>query len=177
MLGMTGAQLAKEIGQNPSFVSYVENDRSEPGRKSVHKWAKALRIPEDVFLNLVGFATDAQRAEAAKRVASMIGSGLEAVVPVVGPDGEPTGETRLVELPSKNEDAFVLVSDDPSWSGDVVASRTRVPHDGHGVLTMHDGRLRAGYLRKAGHRRSWVEFTDGTRQPNPDSVFVIIRHG
>lgn len=176
MLDMSAKQLAERVGVSASFVSRVENDQSEPGMESAPRFAKALGLDEGDFLNMIGLATRAQRKAAIRRVLEVVGEVPELALPVVGPDGEPTGEVRRVELPVR-EDAFVMVGTEAPWTGDLVASRTRQPSDGVGVLTMRDGRLRAGYFRKAGHRRRWVEFPDGTRLDDPRTAFVILRHG
>lgn len=176
MLGMSTKQLAELAGVSSSFISRVENDQSEPGTESAPKFAKALGLDEGDFLNMVGLATKDQRASATRRILDAIGEGPEMALPVVGTDGEPTGEVRRVELPVR-EDAFVMVGTETPWVGDLVASRTRAPTDGVGVLAMLDGRLRAGYYRKAGLRRRWVEFPDGTRLDDPEVAFVVLRHG
>lgn len=172
-LGLTLSQLSIECGVHPSFLSRIENDESEPGWDTAPRLARALHLDTDVVLNVFGLATTEQRKSATARLAEVVGAGREVDLPVVGADGEPTGEVRRVELPNA-DDAFVLVGDEHPWTGDLVVSRTRVPTDGMGVVVLN-GNLRAGYYRKAGRRRSWVEFPDGSRLDYPEQVFAIIR--
>lgn len=174
-LGLTLSQLSIETGVHPSFLSRIENDESEPGWDTAPRLARALHLDTDMVLNVFGLATTDQRKSATTALERVVGSGIATDLPVIGTDGEPTGEVRRVELP-RPDDAFVMVGEESPWKGDLVASRTRIPTDGMGVITANGtGKLRAGFYRKAGRRRSWVEFPDGTRLDYPEQVFAIIR--
>lgn len=178
-LGLTLSQLSIETGVHPSFLSRIENDESEPGLETAPRLARALRLDTDMMLNVFGLATTEQRKSATADLKRIADSGMAVDLPVVGVDGEPTGEVKRVEL-ARADDAFILVGKEHPWVGDLVASRTRIPTDGMGVIVSSDGNgtgLRAGYFRKAGRRRSWVEFPDGSRLDYPEQVFAIIRHG
>lgn len=175
-LGLTLSQVATASSIHPSFISRIENDLSEPGLDGTLRLAKSLHLDPDMLLNVFGLATSDQRRTAVDAMRHLIGSGLAVDLPVVGTDGEATGDVRRVELPNP-DDAFVVSGDEPPWDSELVASRTRVPMEGAGVVVRTNGRLRAGTFHKAGRRRSWVQFPDGSRFDSPDEVFVIIRHG
>jgi transcriptional regulator with XRE-family HTH domain len=175
-LGLTLSQVATASGIHPSFISRVENDLSEPGLDGTIRLAEALSLDTDLMLNVFGLATNDQRRDATDELKGLIGTGLSVDLPVIGTDGEPTGDVKRVELP-RPDDAFVVVGNEPPWDGHLVASRTRVPVEGVGVVVRTDHNLRAGTFHRAGRRRSWVEFPDGQRLDYPDEVFVIIRHG
>jgi transcriptional regulator with XRE-family HTH domain len=49
--GMTQAELAKATGLSPSYVSEVENDRSEMSVKSLEKIAKAFNVDAAFFFD------------------------------------------------------------------------------------------------------------------------------
>lgn len=175
-LGLSLSELSAKSGVSISFISRVENDISEPGPVVAIRLARALRVPTEVFLNAMGLTTTEQRAKAVTEFSRLIGDTAQAEVPVVGPDGEPTGETRVVEL-AHPDDVFVLAGAETPWDGDLVLSRTRLPTDNDGVVVRQDDKLRAGTYRQIGRRRSWVEFPDGSTLDLPEEAFVILSHG
>jgi len=175
MLGYSLNELAGENHISPSWLSKLENDKSEPGVASAAKLARALKMEPTIVYNLFGLATRDQRIAALREMERLVGGSVTAEVPVLGADGEPTGETRRLGVSDK-EGAFVFIGTEPPYQGDLIASRVRVPVHGVGVIAEQDGVMRAGTYRKAGKRRAAVEFPDGSVLDFPETVYVIIAH-
>lgn len=150
-MGLSQAALSREMGgyPSPSLMSRIESGDVDLTPTSAAKYADALRLDKDTFLNAAGFATPAQLSEGLDMIARTLGKDVPVMVAVpvldaLHPDAV-YGVTRTREL-KKPEDVFIVDltdKDSTPYLGEVLASRARKPKDGQGVIAEVSGRLGA----------------------------------
>lgn len=149
-MGLTQAGLSREMGgyPSPSLMSRIEDGSVDLTPNSAAKYADALMLDKDTFFNAAGFATPAQLTDAIGSLERSLGKDVPIMVsvPVVDPDYPDlmtATTTRTREL-KKAEDVFIvdlMGSRNLPYIGEVLASRTRKPKDGQGVIAEVTGKL------------------------------------
>lgn len=179
-LGLSQTGLSNAMGGSisPTWISRYENDLSEPAYPTAKRIANALRLDEEDVLNAFGLASERQREAAIARMAKQVKAPEEEMrVPVVGPDGEPTGKTAPAYVPPGETVVAVDLDDsEPPYTGVVTVSLSRRPTDGDFIVANTRQGMKAGRWRMPGRRRTWLE----TRSGDISGVTpfgVIISHG
>lgn len=167
--------LSREMGGSPgpSFLSKLETGQVEASPRVAARLASSLNLPLETILNAAGYATETQRSKAITELRQMVGAPAPVVmtIPVMevnNPSAIGSGGRRQ-RLVRQRDDYFLVdlngVENAP-YQGEVLASLTRQPEEGMGVVvdiadhasawTYHDPGLPVGpYIENAqGERRS-----------------------
>ena len=150
-MGLSQAALSREMGgyPSPSLMSRIESGDGDLTPASASKYAEALRLPRDAFMNAAGFATPGQFEDGLTNLTRMLGKDVPVMVsvPVFEADHPSAsyGVSRTREL-KKPEDVFIVDlthPDNAPYLGEVLASRARKPVAGQGVIAEVSGKLGA----------------------------------
>lgn len=135
--------LSREMGGSPgpSFLSKLESGQVEASPRVASKLATSLNLPLEVVINAAGYATEPQRSKAITALRDLVGAPAPVVmtIPVMevnNPDAIGSGgrRQRLVRV---RDDYFIVDLSGPDnapYEGEVLASLTRQPEEGMGVV-------------------------------------------
>lgn len=183
---MSLTQLSREMGGSPgaSFLSRVESGEVSPSPRVAVRLADALGFPRDLVLNASGFATPAQVNEATEKLAELVGAPTQIVasVPVLDPadpDAPLDFLARRQRMVKKAEDVFLVDLAGPAnapYDGEVMASRTRKPKEGAGVVAVVGGQVGAWTWHTGRPTGDWLENGRGEKVAKGFRILgVIIR--
>ena len=183
-MGLTQAALSREMGgyPSPSLMSRIEDGSVELTPNSAAKYADALRLDKDVFFNAAGFATPAQLTTAIGSLERSLGKDVPVMVPVPVVDPEYpqlNGSTTRTRELKKAEDVFIvdlMGKQHAPYLGEVLASRTRKPKEGQGVIAEVSGKLGAWTYHTARTTGDWIENGAGEKVTKYRLWGVILRY-
>lgn len=144
--------LSREMGGSPgpSFLSKLESGQVEASPRVAARLAASLNLPIETLLNAAGHASETQRAKAITALREMVGAPAPVVltIPVMeanNPEAIGSGGRRQ-RLVRQRDDYFLVDlsgAENEPFVGEVLASTTRDPEEGIGVIVDINGRASA----------------------------------
>jgi transcriptional regulator with XRE-family HTH domain len=170
-MGLSQASLSREMGGYPSasLMSRIESGDVELTPSSAAKYAQALRLPHDLFMNAAGLATPGQNRGALEGIEKMLGQDVPVFVslPVLDADFPDLMLPRMHRTKEmrRAEDAFIvdlIGKQHAPYEGEVMALRDRKPKEGNGVVAEVSGKLGAWTFHTSRPTGDWLE--SGTQE-------------
>lgn len=144
--------LSREMGGSPgaSFLSKLESGQVPATARVASKLASSLNLPVETLLNAAGHASETQRAKAIAALREMVGAPAPVVmtIPVMevnNPDAIGSGGRRQ-RLVRQRDDYFIVDltgKENEPFVGEVLASLTKEPEEGDGVVVTINDRASA----------------------------------
>lgn len=176
-LEMSLEALSNEMGgaPSPSYLWRVEAELSTASATTCIRISKALRLPEDLVLNMAGHATAKQQQAAVDKIVELIGGVAPMPVTYIVYDSESSEPTleKVAHIMSAPQSGFVVRlsgQPDPIFNGECVVVNERPSVEGAGVVIKRNGRLISGR-----YYADWIERGDEKITKNYEMMGVIRR--